>query len=241
MHYIKYGSSKKFIVFLHGWGADKNSFLWLKEQFCDEYSLVFVDFAGFGESPEPSTAFSVFDYVNELKVILDKFEIEDLIFVAHSFGGRVAIKFLFFYQYLFNVVALCLVDAAGVLPRRTLNYHFKVFKYKFVKKLSKKFPIFSKRLNGFGSSDYKCLTPVMKQTFIKVVNEDLTCYLKFLSCKTLIVWGSKDRDTKPYMAKILNKSIKNSKLVIFRGAGHFSFLEKKEDFVIVLDTFLKNL
>ena len=35
MKFLKFGNSKKFIVFLHGWGADKNSFLWLKNYFLD--------------------------------------------------------------------------------------------------------------------------------------------------------------------------------------------------------------
>lgn len=51
MKYLKFGSSKNVIVFLHGWGADKDSFIWVKD-YLNEYSLVFVDFAGFGETLE---------------------------------------------------------------------------------------------------------------------------------------------------------------------------------------------
>ena len=47
MHYLKFGSSKRFIVFLHGWGADLNSFLWLKHLFVDDYSLIFIVFFWF--------------------------------------------------------------------------------------------------------------------------------------------------------------------------------------------------
>lgn len=81
----------------------------------------------------------------------------------------------------------------------------------------------------------------MRQTFISIVNEDLTKHARFLRCKTLIVWGNKDRDTKLYMARKFNRLIKDSKLVILKDAGHFCFLEKREDFVIILDSFLKNL
>ena len=241
MHYLKFGTSKKFIVFLHGWGADLNSFLWLKDFLADEYSLLFIDFCGFGNSPEPERPYLVSDYVFELKKLLNNFDIEELIFIAHSFGGRVAIKFLFYYQFLFKKVALCLVDSAGVLPRRGLRYKLRVLRFKRLKERVKKNPKLKEKLDKFGSNDYKVLSPIMKQTLVKVVNEDLTKFVKFLRCKTLIVWGKKDTETKPFMARKLKWLIRNSKLVFLKDVGHFSFLEKKDEFVIILDTFLKNL
>ena len=101
---------------------------------------------------------------------LDNFEIDNLILVGHSFGGRVAIKYTFLFENNYNDFKLCLVDSAGIKPRRGLNYYYKVYKYKFYKKF---FPS-SKKLSKFGSSDYKKLSEIMKQTFLKVVNEDLS-------------------------------------------------------------------
>lgn len=241
MHYLKFGSSKRFIVFLHGWGADLNSFLWLKDLFVDDYSLIFLDFPGFGISGVPQNSMCVSDYVFDLKKLLDEFEIDELTFVAHSFGGRVAIKFLFYYQGIYKKVKLCLVDSAGILPRRNLIYKLKVAKFKRLKKKAETNSCVRERLNDYGSSDYKVLCPIMKQTFVRVVNEDLSEYAKFLNCKTIIVWGQKDKETKLYMARVLHKLIRDSKLFILKGVGHFSFIEKKEEFAIILDTFMKNL
>lgn len=235
MNYLRFGSSKKYLVFLHGWGADKNSFLWTKDYFSD-YCLIFVDFPGFGDSPEPAEPYSVFDYVCKLKDLLDEFEIESLTLIAHSFGGRVAIKFAFLFQNEYEKFKLCLVDAAGIKPRRNIKYFFKVYKYKLHRRL---FPN-SKKLSKYGSKDFVLLSPVMKQTFIRVVNEDLSSYAKFIKADTLIIWGDRDTETKPYMARKLNKLIANSKLNFIEGAGHFSFLDNPQEFVILLDTFLKN-
>ena len=235
MNYLKFGTSKNFLVFLHGWGADKSSFLWLKDYFND-YSLVFVDFPGFGESPEPEKPYNIFDYVCRLKDLLDELEVSSLTLVGHSFGGRVAIKFAFLFQNEYENFKLCLVDSAGLKPRRGIRYYFRVYKYKLYRKL---FPN-GKALSKFGSPDYVKLSPVMKKTFIKVVNENLASYAKFINSETLIIWGSKDLETKPYMAKKLNKLIRNSKLTFIGGAGHFSFLDNPDEFVILLDTFLKN-
>ncbi len=241
MHFLKFGDSKKFIVFLHGWGSDLNSFFWLKDYFVDEYSLLFLDFDGFGKTVEPSQPLSVSDYVKKLKDLIDCFDIDELVFVAHSFGGRVAIKYLFYFQNLYKKVSLCLVDSAGIKPRRNFIYRLKVYRYKKLKRKKNKTLKDIEKLNKFGSSDYKVLSNVMKQTFVNVVNEDLSGCAKFLTCKTLIVWGAKDKETKPFMAKKLNKLINGSKLVFLKGAGHFSFIENKQEFVIILDSFLKNL
>ena len=241
MNYLKFGNSKKFLVFLHGWGADLNSFLWLKDYFIDEYSLVFVDFLGFGKSEKLTVPYFVSDYVFELKKILNKFDIDELVLIGHSFGGRVAIKFAFLFDKIFNKLSLVLVDSAGVRPKRNLVYYWKVWRYKILKSkvIANKKP--KQFLEKFGSEDYKNLSGVMKQTFINVVNEDLCVYAKNLNVKTLIFWGKNDKDTKLYMAHKLHRLIKGSKLEIVEDAGHFSFLDKKEDFVIILDTFLKNI
>lgn len=241
MNFLKFGDSQNMIVFLHGWGADKNSFLWLKDYFVFDWSMIFVDFDGFGDSLEPDKEMFVRDYVVNLKKIIDEFNPKKLVLVGHSFGGRVAIKYSFLYQNLYGNLSLVLVDSAGILPRRSIMYHIRVRRFKRLKKKALKNTKYAKKLDCFGSSDYKVLSPVMKRTFVNIVNEDLSNDAKFVKAKTLIVWGDKDKETKTYMARKFERLIEGSKLYFLRGAGHFSFLEKKEDFVIILDTFLKNI
>ncbi len=239
MEFIKFGNSKKVLVFLHGWGADKNSFLWTKNYF-DEFTLIYVDFPGFGKSKEPDTVWSVFDYANDLKKLLNNFEIDELILIGHSFGGRVAIKFAKEFQNEYLNLKICLVDSAGIKPRRNLIYYYKIYKFKFLKKIAKSFKSIEKMLQKQGSSDYILLSHNMKEVFKKVVNEDLSFDAKQIKTKTIIVWGEKDEDTKLYMAKKLNKFISSSKLYILKNCGHYSFLERKDEFLIILDTFVKS-
>ena len=239
MNFIKIGDSKKFIVFLHGWGANLNSFLFVKDYF-GEYSKVFVDFAGFGKSEEPKESYFVSDYVNDLKKLLDTFEIDELVLVGHSFGGRVAVKFSFLYQLDYSKFKLCLVDAAGIKPRPSLIKKWKILCYKKFKKKVQNNPELTAKMLKYGSNDYKKLSSVMKETFVKVVNEDLSKFASRLVCDTIIVWGDNDKETRLWMAKKYKKLIKSSKLIIFKDAGHFSFLDNKQEFLIVLDTFLKN-
>lgn len=238
MHYLKFGDSKKYLVCLHGWGADLNSFLFLKDYF-DDYTKLFVDFAGFGKTPEPPCAYNVLDYVKDLEGLLDNFEIEKLALVGHSFGGRVAVKFAATTSKYKNL-KLCLVDAAGIKPRLSLAKKWKIFRYKCLKRKVQKTSKYSEKLRKFGSNDYKMLSPIMKQTFVNVVNDDLSSLAKTIKFDTIIVWGKQDKETKLYMAKKYHRLIKNSKLYILQNAGHFSFLDEKQEFLIILDSFLKN-
>ena len=211
----------------------------MKNYFPD-HSLVFVDFAGFGESCEPNKPFFVADYVIELFDLISKFDVQDLVLVGHSFGGRVAIKFACYFQHEFNKFKLCLVDSAGMKPKRGFLYYLKVKKFKRLKRKAQRNSKLQPKLLKYGSSDYKKLSPLMKQTFVNVVNENLELNAKYIKAQTLIVWGEKDKETKLFMARRLKKLIKNSKLEIIKNAGHFSYLDSPQEFLILLDTFIKN-
>ncbi len=227
IYYKKNGRGKKSLIFLHGWGAEHSCFLPYKDCFENNYNCLLIDFPPFGKSQEPKTVWGVEEYAKMLKAIVDFLKLKEIIIIAHSFGCRVAIKFSNCYTKL--VKALILIGAAGCKPRRGLNYHFKVLKYKL-----------SKNKNSLaGSADYVALSPHMRKCFIKIVNTFQEPEMKALALPTLLIFGEKDRDTPLYMAKRMKKFIKNSKLVVIKNASHFCFIEK---FDLVFDnicSFLK--
>lgn len=90
-----------------------------------------------------------------------------------------------------------------------------------------------------GSSDYKNLSGTMRGTFIKVVNEDLKKFMPSIQAPTLLIWGELDTATPLKDAKIMNKLIPDSGLVVLKGCGHYSFLDNYYDFIIILNNFLK--
>jgi Predicted hydrolases or acyltransferases (alpha/beta hydrolase superfamily) len=62
--------------------------------------------------------------------------------------------------------------------------------------------------------------------------------LKYIAVPALLVWGEKDRETPPYMARRLNKNIAGSRLAVLKGAGHFPHLEKPSECIAVIKDFL---
>ena len=89
----------------------------------------------------------------------------------------------------------------------------------------------------FGSDDYQNTSGIMRKIFVRVVNENLKPLLNDIQAPTLLVWGDKDEATPLYMAKIMEKEIKDSGLVVFEGAGHYSYLDEYHRFKKVLESF----
>lgn len=217
------------MVFLHGWGGSKNSFGALSDALSESYNVILLDFYGFGETPSSERPLFVRDYADGVLEILDKENIDKAVFIGHSFGGRVAT--VLGAEHKERVEKLVLIDAAGVKPRRGLKYYFRVLLHKICMKL---------RIKGLrGSSDYAALGNTEKQTFKNIVNEDLTPLLKRIDAPTLIIWGKDDKDTPMYMAKIIEKNIKNSGLTVLEG-GHFAYLTSHHTALNAISYFLKS-
>lgn len=140
--------------------------------------------------------------------------------IAHSFGGRVAI--ILASENAVN--RLLLVDAAGMKPRRGIFKRLKILSYKLRKRMGL-------NVERCGSADYRALSGVMRETFVRVVNEHLDKLLPLVSRPTLLVWGERDNDTPLYMAKRMNRKLPDSALIVIKNSGHFSFLDDTATFV----------
>lgn len=219
------------MLFLHGYLSDKESFINQINFFSKFYTVTAFDFSGFGKSDKIESAYSVDDYAQETYKIIKKAKLIKPNLIAHSFGGRVAIKLSSAYPDLFN--KLVLTGSAGILPKRNLKYKLKVATYKVIKKFA---PSFADK--NFGSNEYKTLSPIMKESFKKIVNENLDEFSKKITNETLLVWGKEDNTTPSYMAKKLNQNIKNSTLIYLNG-GHFCFIDSVNAFNIIVKEFLQ--
>lgn len=227
LHYEQFGRGDD-VILLHGWGASASAFLFVAKRLSKEYRTTVLDFAGFGESDEPSEGMSVADYANDVLVLMDRLGISKATLVGHSFGGRVALYLSALKGERVN--KLVLVDSAGLKPRRGLKYYAKVYLHKILKKLGKR---------GLkGSADYRLLSPTMKETFKNVVNFDETHLLKNINCPCAVFWGKDDCETPRYMHKRFLKEIRGAQGFLLDG-GHFAYVDDNVKFLLILEAFLK--
>lgn len=234
--------NEKVITLLHGWKVDLE--IWESViTSLNDYRIIRLDLPGFGKSDMPSKAWDVSDYAKFLNEFLEKLDIPKTILIGHSFGGRIAIKFSVLCPD--KVSKLILVDSGGIRLKS-----FRIFFAFISAKLGKIFfllPLVRVKKDEYKEKFYKAIkagdyleqNPILKKTFLKIIAEDLRGEAAKINSPTLIIWGEKDLITEIEEGRILANSIKNSKLEIIKNAGHFPFLEKKEEFLKYINNFIE--
>ena len=245
--YQRYGSGEKLLVILHGWGCSKEMFVPIAEHLARHYTVVVPDLPGFGESPEPPHPFSVGDYTDLLVDFIKSLGFGTVSLMGHSYGGRIIIKLFSMENLPFTVERVCLVDAAGIRPKKSLGQKLSLFCYKGGRRILSLPPLrrlFPNAVENWrkkrGSADFNAASEVMKKTLVLSVNEDLTPCLKNITSPTLLFWGDKDDATPLSDAKIMEKKIPDAGLVVLQGGSHYSFLENTPYFLRVADAFFEN-
>lgn len=233
------------LLLLHGWMARIEAMVPIYQCFKKTRKVVVLDFPGQGgKSDTLQEAWGVPEYAEMVKAFIEELKLQECDVIGHSFGGRVIIELSSKYKTLFHKIVL--TDAAGVKPKTSLRKMIKIYSYKISKffyKLIMPKEKYEKKLDEMrkkrGSSDYAALTSdIMRETFQKVIHLDLTSKLKEIEQPTLLVWGENDTDTPLYMAKIMEREIKDSGIVVLENAGHFSYLDNPQKYLVVVNTFL---
>lgn len=227
------------ILLLHGWGQNKEMMNNIFEHFKDRFHVWSLDFPGFGESDDPSCAWGVEDYEEFLEDFIACNHIENPIIIAHSFGCRVAIRYEAKTK---NAKKMCLTGAAGIRPKHGLDWQIKTKAYKagkwFLKATGQNERLEEMQKNA-GSEDYRNAKGVMKETFVKVVNDDVSDILKDVTCSVLLVWGDQDTAAPLWMGQQMEKEMPDAGLAIFEGDDHWAYWHQAARFNAVLDIFLR--
>lgn len=212
--------------------SNKESFYYQTEYFSSFRRVIAIDITGFGKSKSLPFAYSLEDYAKDVIDVLRGLGVYKYDLVAHSFGGRVAIKMLTLNE---DVCKLVLTGSAGLKPKRSLKYYFKLYGYKIIK------PFLSKKARlKFGSKELKSLSGNMRLSYYKIVNEHLDNIVKNIKTETLLVFGQNDKETPLYMAKRFNEYMVNSHLYVIKDAGHFCFNEKDREFNTIVNEFIRS-
>lgn len=231
------------LILMHGWGCDHTTVRSIAATAALTNRVYNIDFPGFGSSPEPDDVWDIERYTRMVEDFARSRGLERPVLVGHSFGGRVAILM----ASRTPVSKVVLVDAAGIKPRRSLAYYYKVYSFKAAKAVASLVlgkEKARKRIDAMrakrGSSDYAQASPKMRAIMSKVVNRDLSDRLPLIKAPTLLIWGENDTATPVADARKMARLIPDAGLVSFAGCGHYSFLDNPGQFRAVLSSFLNS-
>ena len=230
VNYIQYGKGKD-ILLLHGWGQNIEMMKFIGDNFSDRFRITILDFPGFGESEEPHETWTIDKYSEMLEEFVKKVDVKKPIVMGHSFGGRVAIR----YSARNAIEKLVLFGSPCI--RIQENLPLKVKMLKGLKKIPGMNGIGEYMKQFIGSRDYKAASPVMRQTLVEVVNEDLSKYAREIEEPTLLIWGDHDDEAPLSDAKELEKIMIDAALIVLPGT-HYAYIENLQQVVNILNSFI---
>lgn len=207
-------TAKKDIVFLHGWGSNKEIMKNVFSPYLKDFRHIYIDLPGFGKSLN-NYVLTTKDYAKIVDEFLKLLTSTKDVIAGHSYGGKVAT--------LLNPANLVLLSSAGILEEKPLDVKVKIFFAKVFNSLGLR--IITKR---FRSSDVNTMSENMYGTFKNVVNEDFTSYFSNFSNNALVFWGEKDTATSLESGKRMASLLKKSTFTSYDG-DHFFFVQNAKN------------
>ena len=245
VYFERRGEGENRILVLHGWGCS-GSFFHNAADAMKDCAFLIPDLPGHGRSSCPDEPWGVEEYARCVYQLLKENAFLPCGIMAHSFGGRIALVLA--DQHPADFDRLVLTGCAGIRPEKTEAQKKREAEYKKEKRRLEtvgKIPflrhyadVMTEDLRQrYGSADYKALSPQMRQTFSKIVENDLRPLLPGIQAQVLLIWGDKDTETPLWMGRTMEKEIPDAGLVVFENDDHFAFAHQWKRFAVIAERF----
>ena len=208
------------IVALHGWARDHSDFA----ETLDGLDHVAIDLPGFGRSPAPPAPWGAADYAEAIAAAIGHLR-APLLVVGHSFGGRVAVHLAAEHPKMISALVLTGVPLLHRAGRRSTP----PWRFRTARRLHAWHLIGDARMetlrNRYGSADYRATSGVMREVFVKVVNESYEEQIEATRCPVELVWGDSDDQVPPEVATRAEALFADARLTLSGGVGHLLPIE----------------
>lgn len=209
------GDGAAALLALHGWRHSHTDLA----KVTDGFDAIALDLPGFGSSPEPNALWGAFEYAKSIAGVLEEFSSPAVVF-GHSFGGRIAL----YLATLRPDKVRALVLSGTPLIRRSSGskapLSFRVAKWANKVGILSDARMEAER-NKRGSADYRRESGLMRDVFVKVVNESYEDQLRAIECPVEMVWGEHDTEAPLWQAQEALELLKNGKLTVVPGGTHW--------------------
>ena len=231
------------LVLLHGFGADKEYWVWPFKYLRRHFRIISPDLPGFGQSGrDPEAGYTVYDQVERVHNFTQAIGLKSYHLGGNSMGGNIA--GIYAARYPDEVKSLWLLAPGGVLSalpseREELlerNENILVVDSKegfdrlmdfcFVKQPHIPGPI-KRVLIERSIADHDWHAKIFQDLFDHPAS--LETALKDLPVPTLILWGHQDRLLHVSGAQILKSIMPNAQAIVMPDTGHMPMMEKPKE------------
>jgi 2-succinyl-6-hydroxy-2,4-cyclohexadiene-1-carboxylate synthase len=256
---LQRNDSEKYILLLHGFTGSSKDWIEVEKYIDSRFNIATLDFIGHGESnsPDDESFYSTESIIEQIDMAINNISNEKIILAGYSMGGRAALTYAIHHQE--KLSALILESATPGITSKNLreeriqadeklakfvlgnsiekfiDYWMNIDLFESQKSLPKdKLKLIRENklknnttglansLKGFG-------TGKMPALFDKLNN---------IKIKTLLISGELDEKFSNINSH-MSRLIQSSGLIVIKGAGHNTHLEKQQEFVKAVNNFLK--
>ncbi len=240
-------SSRKTILFLHGWPGNYKLFEYQYNRLCClGYRCIGLDTRGFGNSDKPWGGYSYDRMADDVRCVIETLNLRDIVLCGHSTGGAIAIRYMARHKgWGVSKLVLCAAAAPSLIQRPDFPYGLKAEDIQkmiqatyadrplmlrdfgsvfFHRKVSEPFSDWFFQL-GLEAAPWS--TIAVEKTWIKEV---LFCDMDEIRVPTLILHGIHDQVCLYHLAVAQHCAIRNSVLIPFENSGHGLFYDEADKF-----------
>jgi len=249
MTYLERQADGPVMLLLHGFSANKDTWIQFAAELPENYHLIVPDLAGHGDTPAPTGEdYNLVRQAERLQQLMTNLNIAEFHIAGNSMGG--AISAIYTSLYPEKVQSLTLIDAAGVDAPNPSEYMAALakgenpliatdeasFEFRMDFVMSKAPPL-----------PWPLRPALMRKTLARVdINREIFSDMmatkqelldsgfeqrlqEKITMPTLIIWGDEDRVLDVSAVEVFKSKIPHAQVKIYEGIGHLPMVEIPEE------------
>ena len=243
------GSGETAIVFVHGWSNDKSLWSDQMSHFAEKYHVVAIDLAGFGESGDDRSDWTIASFGKDIAAVMEKLDLKQVVLVGFSMGGSVVVETAFHSPE--RVSGIVLVDELRNVemkfPPPVASYMDSLFMdlvtYPTVEKLvkfgfcKKNHDSTFKRVQSMLEGPSRKGWQESLHGYMRWINEDCTRSLQKLSVPVMAINSTREKTE----VESFRKYVPSFEVNIIEDSGHLLMWDATEEFNQILEANIQKM
>jgi len=235
------------LVLIHGFLGSAEMWEPQINFFKNYFRVITPDIPGFGKSNKAQSYSDINSIARLVLECLDEKKIDEFYLLGHSMGGMIVQEIA-----KINGKKILKLICYSTGPKGEMPGRFETVEQSIANLNNKGLKVMARNIaktwfiEGEKAKYFSTCVEAGKQTSLQAAENSLIAFqkwngvsdLKNIKNETLIIWGDQDKSYNHTQIKILEKEIKNSKLIVFKGCAHNVHLEQPNLFNTTVKNFL---